>query len=74
MKGHHITTPKYTITDPAEFNAPQAVLSPKKNLEDEFKSDDKMTEEEKKEKIQKAVMMLKFHFICNYLQKIKLKI
>ncbi|EFO14188.2 hypothetical protein LOAG_14336 [Loa loa] len=64
MKDHLITlSSKYSTTDTStnemnDFNLPQMILSSKKNLKSESENDDdKMIKEERKEKIQKAVII-----------------
>ncbi|VDO58995.1 unnamed protein product [Onchocerca flexuosa] len=55
-----VTSPsKLSITtdDTMDFTSPQTALSSKKNMENESKNDEKLTEEEKKGKIQKAVII-----------------
>uniref|UniRef100_A0A1I7VBD2 Protein-tyrosine phosphatase n=1 Tax=Loa loa TaxID=7209 RepID=A0A1I7VBD2_LOALO len=63
MKDHLITlSSKYSTTDTStnemnDFNLPQMILSSKKNLKSESENDDdKMIKEERKEKIQKAII------------------
>ncbi|OZC07785.1 hypothetical protein X798_05180 [Onchocerca flexuosa] len=54
-----VTSPsKLSITtdDTMDFTSPQTALSSKKNMENESKNDEKLTEEEKKGKIQKAIV------------------
>uniref|UniRef100_A0A0R3RMC2 Ovule protein n=1 Tax=Elaeophora elaphi TaxID=1147741 RepID=A0A0R3RMC2_9BILA len=76
---HHVASvSKYLIgntpiNNTSDSTLTQTVLSPKKNMKSESKSDENITEEERKGKIQKAVMTERFYFICT-LYEIKLKI
>ncbi|KAM3720557.1 Tyrosine-protein phosphatase 69D [Dirofilaria immitis] len=65
VKNSNISSSKHsimnTVTDDGDvtmdFNSPQAILLSKKTMESESKTDnDKLTEEERKEKIQKAIV------------------